>query len=101
MYDGRQETVEDLAVRALEYPESRGNRMPCVVMVSYVLQCFVAFSCAPNEREPAPFPFICLTSTVSFFSCWVMCDRSGASVAGKKSLDLCATSGANGKISRG
>ncbi len=30
-----------------------------------------------------------------------MSDRSGASVAGKETLDLCATSGANGGISCG
>lgn len=30
-----------------------------------------------------------------------MSDGSGASVAGKERLDLCATSGANGGISRG
>ena len=34
------------------------------------------------------------TWSSSLFACYVLSDQSGASVAGKETLDLCATSGA-------
>lgn len=50
---------------------------------------------APNGRRPAFHPLVTWTLKTSLFACYVLSDQSGASVAGRETLDLCATSGAN------
>lgn len=49
----------------------------------------------PNDTPPASPPRTDTSSTALFFSYRAPEDRSGASVAGRRRSDLCATSGAN------
>ena len=56
---------------------------------------YFLFSRAPIGKRPAFHPLVIWTSKTLLFACYVLSDQSGASVAGKETLDLCATSGAN------
>lgn len=49
----------------------------------------------PNGTPTALHSLVNLDSQTLIFACYVLSDQSGASVAGKETLDLCATSGAN------
>ena len=49
----------------------------------------------PNGTRPAFHSLVIETLRTFLFACYVLSDQSGASVAGKETLDLCATSGAN------
>lgn len=50
---------------------------------------------APNGTRPAYHRLVTWMSKTLLFACYVLSDRSGASVAGKETFDLCATSGAS------
>ncbi len=81
---------------------TRGIWRPCVVDVvgakgSWAMHDDLLSSGTPvpSGTRPAFRSLVIEPSTTFLFACYVLSDQSGASVAGKGTLDLCATSGAN------